>query len=107
MRTLEQADPRTNLGQIPGVMTNTRFREPRECRMTKATDQGNRATVVSRDGTRIDYEQWGNGPALVLVHGGPLDRSFCGPSPPSTSPPWTHTTAGPVRLVEHTALLSP
>src|SRR5258708_22218028 len=82
MRTLEQADPRTKLGQIPGVMTNTRFREPRECRMTKATDEGNRATVVSRDGTRIDYEQWGNGPALVLVHGGLVDRSFWGPSLP-------------------------
>jgi len=50
--------------------------------MTKATDQANRATVVSRDGTRIDYEQWGNGPALVLVHGGLVDRSFWGPSLP-------------------------
>src|SRR5260370_24236445 len=82
MRTLEQADPGTNLGQIPGVMTSTRFWEPRECRMTNATDQANRATVVSRDGTRIDYEQRGSGPALVLVHAGFVDRSFWGPSLP-------------------------
>jgi pimeloyl-ACP methyl ester carboxylesterase len=50
--------------------------------VTEATDQANRATVVSRDGTRIDYEQWGNGPALILVHGGLVDRSFWGPSLP-------------------------
>ena len=46
------------------------------------TDQPRRAAVVSRDGTRIDYEQRGSGPALVLVHGGVVDRSFWGPSLP-------------------------
>jgi len=38
--------------------------------------------MVSRDGTRIDYERRGSGPALVLVHGGFVDRSFWGPSLP-------------------------
>src|SRR5260370_8434832 len=37
---------------------------------------------MSLDGTRIDYEQRGSGPALVLVHGGLVDRSFWGPSVP-------------------------
>ncbi len=48
--------------------------------MTDVTDQPRRAAVMSLDGTRIDYEQWGSGPALVLVHGGLVDRSFWGPS---------------------------
>ena len=50
--------------------------------MTDVTDQPRRADVMSLDGTRIDYEQWGSGPALVLVHGGLVDRSFWGPSLP-------------------------
>jgi pimeloyl-ACP methyl ester carboxylesterase len=50
--------------------------------MSEPIDQPLRAAVVSRDGTRIDYEQLGSGPALVLVHGGLVDRSFWGPSLP-------------------------
>jgi pimeloyl-ACP methyl ester carboxylesterase len=46
------------------------------------SDQPSRAVVVSRDGTRIAYERRGSGPALVLVHGGFVDRSFWGPSLP-------------------------
>jgi len=46
------------------------------------TDQPSRAAVVSRDGTRIDYERRGSGPVLLLVHGGLVDRSFWGPSLP-------------------------
>jgi pimeloyl-ACP methyl ester carboxylesterase len=38
--------------------------------------------VVSRDGTRIVYDQSGSGPALLLVHGGFVDRRFWGPSMP-------------------------
>lgn len=45
-------------------------------------DRQGRAAVVSSDGTRIDYEQLGSGPALVLVHGGFVDRGFWGPSLP-------------------------
>lgn len=47
-----------------------------------STDQPTRGGVVSRDGTRIDYERRGSGPALVLVHGGVVDRTFWGPSLP-------------------------
>src|SRR5260370_11465005 len=50
--------------------------------MIDATDQPRRAAIMSPDGTRIDYEQRGSGPALVLVHGGLVDRSFWGPSLP-------------------------
>jgi pimeloyl-ACP methyl ester carboxylesterase len=50
--------------------------------VTGATDRPRRAAVVSNDGTRIDYQQLGSGPALVLVHGGLVDRSFWGPSLP-------------------------
>jgi pimeloyl-ACP methyl ester carboxylesterase len=39
-------------------------------------------SIRSRDGTRIVYEQHGSGPALVMVHGGFVDRSFWGPSQP-------------------------
>ncbi len=39
-------------------------------------------SFLSRDGTRIDYERRGSGPALVLVHGGFVDRGFWGPSLP-------------------------
>ena len=46
------------------------------------TGVARRAVVVSRDRTRIDYERRGSGPALVLVHGGLVDRSFWGPSLP-------------------------
>jgi pimeloyl-ACP methyl ester carboxylesterase len=46
------------------------------------TERRLRGAVVSRDGTRIDYERRGSGPALVLVHGGLVDRDFWGPSLP-------------------------
>ena len=39
-------------------------------------------SFLSRDGTRIEYERRGTGPALVLVHGGFVDRGFWGPSLP-------------------------
>ncbi|TMB90520.1 MAG: alpha/beta hydrolase [Chloroflexi bacterium] len=38
--------------------------------------------MVSRDGTRIVFDQSGTGPALLLVHGGFVDRRFWGPSLP-------------------------
>ena len=37
---------------------------------------------MSRDGTRIEYERRGSGPALVLVPSGVVDRTFWGPSLP-------------------------
>jgi pimeloyl-ACP methyl ester carboxylesterase len=43
---------------------------------------GEVGAAVSRDGTRIDYERQGSGPALVLVHGGFVDRTFWGQSLP-------------------------
>jgi len=47
-----------------------------------SSEQPRRGGVVSRDGTRIDFEKRGRGPALVLVHGGFVDRTFWGPSLP-------------------------
>jgi pimeloyl-ACP methyl ester carboxylesterase len=39
-------------------------------------------SFLSPDGTRIEYERRGTGPALILVHGGFVDRGFWGPSLP-------------------------
>ncbi len=39
-------------------------------------------TIKSHDGTQIVYEQHGQGPALVLVHAGFVDRTNWGPSLP-------------------------
>lgn len=36
-------------------------------------------SVTSRDGTRIAYERFGNGPPLVLVHGGISDHTYWNP----------------------------
>ena len=49
---------------------------------SRTTGRPGRTAVVSRDGTGIDYERHGRGPALVLVHGGLVDRAFWGPSLP-------------------------
>jgi pimeloyl-ACP methyl ester carboxylesterase len=32
-------------------------------------------TVISRDGTRISYDKWGTGPAVIVVNGALADRS--------------------------------
>ena len=47
--------------------------------MTTATEPDGKkeiATVTSADGTEIAYEQSGNGPPLVLVHGSVVDRGI-------------------------------
>lgn len=62
----------------PGLFRNAESSEDR----VRTTARPSRAAVVSRDGTRIDYERRGSGPALVLVHGGLVDRTFWGPSLP-------------------------
>jgi pimeloyl-ACP methyl ester carboxylesterase len=42
---------------------------------TKPIDKGPTKHVMSRDGTRIAYDTWGRGPALILVTGALADRS--------------------------------
>lgn len=38
-------------------------------------DKGKTLQVTSRDGTRIAFEKWGKGPAIILVNGALSDRS--------------------------------
>ena len=40
-----------------------------------ANGQGTAMQVTSRDGTRIAYDRWGKGPAVILVNGALSDRS--------------------------------
>jgi pimeloyl-ACP methyl ester carboxylesterase len=42
---------------------------------TQRVDKVQPVHVTSRDGTRIAYDTWGNGPALILVNGALADRS--------------------------------
>jgi len=42
---------------------------------TQRADKGKTLHVTSRDGTRIAYEKWGKGPALIVVNGALSDRS--------------------------------
>jgi pimeloyl-ACP methyl ester carboxylesterase len=39
------------------------------------TDNGKTLQVTSRDGTRIAFDRWGKGPALIVVNGALADRS--------------------------------
>lgn len=71
------------LAAIGALPTLGLFRNPGSIENRLGTTaRPSRAAVVSRDGTRIEYERRGSGPNLVLVHGGLVDRSFWGPSLP-------------------------
>jgi pimeloyl-ACP methyl ester carboxylesterase len=41
----------------------------------KRVEKGQAKHIISRDGTRIAYDTWGKGPALILVTGALADRS--------------------------------
>jgi pimeloyl-ACP methyl ester carboxylesterase len=49
----------------------TKAQSPADAR----TQKGKAMYVTSRDGTRIAYDTWGKGPALILVNGALADRS--------------------------------
>ncbi|MHA6794010.1 alpha/beta fold hydrolase [Pseudonocardia bannensis] len=56
------------------------------------SDSGVLHTVESRDGTPIAYEEFGEGPPLVLVHGGVSDRTYWAPVLPELTRHFTvHT----------------
>lgn len=45
-----------------------------------AEDRSARLTVISKDGTEIAYETWGEGPALIAVGGATCDRALMRPT---------------------------
>jgi pimeloyl-ACP methyl ester carboxylesterase len=53
---------------------------------SRTTEPNGATTVVSRDGSEIGYWTSGEGPPLVLVHGGPADHSRWGPLLPYLEP---------------------
>jgi len=56
---------------------------------TTALTEGDLDSVISKDGTRIAFWRYGQGPPLVLVHGTTADHTRWAPAIPALSAEFT------------------
>lgn len=60
---------------LAGLLLLAFFAKGQTAAEAQRVDKGKAMQVTSRDGTRIAYDRWGKGPAVILVNGALSDRS--------------------------------